>query len=401
MTERIAGPLRWTIGILFLAWLVDYTDRIVMTVALPSVGREFHLTHTQQGLILSIFGIGYAVAQLPGGVIADRFGARRIMVVAMTIWSVFTALTAFAANLTSLLAVRLFFGISEGVFPGAAFKAVSERTPSGLRMLVNSVVLCSVSFSIALSPMIASQAIFAFGWRDSFLIVSILGLLMAAAIAFLLPKPKFAQSRITPKFSLPDAISVLKRRDVWASAICFAGYDVVAYGLMSWTPSYLLEVRHMSIVATGFLASAPFFAATFSTIVGGWLFDRFVHKNPVLLISVIVPVVGAALLAMVYSSGVSGFIIGQSVAMGFLSLAYMPIFGMTLRDLPSGVTGLGSSIINFGGQVAGAVTPLCMGFIADKISYSAAFSLLLVGAIVMLGGARLKASRPAASVFAS
>src|SRR5579875_3909757 len=88
-----ARAARITMVLLFLAWLVDYIDRLVITLALPSIGAEFHLDKAAQGLILTVFFITYALFQLPGGLLADRIGARRTMTWALTGWSVFTALT--------------------------------------------------------------------------------------------------------------------------------------------------------------------------------------------------------------------------------------------------------------------------------------------------------------------
>ncbi|HET6503616.1 MAG TPA: MFS transporter, partial [Amycolatopsis sp.] len=116
-----------TITILFVAWIVDYVDRLVISTALPSIGKEFGLDHSQQGLLLTVFFISYALFQFPGGAWADKIGSKRTMVIAMVAWSVFTGLSGLAFSFGMLLIVRVLFGVTEGIFPGAAMKAITER----------------------------------------------------------------------------------------------------------------------------------------------------------------------------------------------------------------------------------------------------------------------------------
>jgi MFS family permease len=187
--DHAARVARITVALLFLAWLVDYIDRLVITIALPMIGREFHLDKAAQGLILTVFFITYCIFQIPGGLLADRIGARRTMVLAMTAWSAFTALTGVAFNYISLLAIRTVFGITEGIFPGASMKAVSARTRPDQRMTANGLMVCSNPLGAAIAPLVAAPALAAVGWRNSFFIVAVLGVLMAVAVWCWLPAP--------------------------------------------------------------------------------------------------------------------------------------------------------------------------------------------------------------------
>jgi MFS family permease len=80
----------------------------------PYIGKDLNLDTTQQGLIISAFFIGYAAFQIPGGLLADKFGSRKIMAIGIAWWSVFTSLTGAVLTLPLMLAVRFFFGIGEG-----------------------------------------------------------------------------------------------------------------------------------------------------------------------------------------------------------------------------------------------------------------------------------------------
>ena len=110
--------------------MIDMIDRVMIGLALPMIGDEFSLSNTQLGGVVSIFAIFYMLGQVPGGMLADRFGPRPLLIVALLLWSVFTALTGFAWGLVSLMVMRAMFGLSQGLFPAASFKALAERNPS-------------------------------------------------------------------------------------------------------------------------------------------------------------------------------------------------------------------------------------------------------------------------------
>ncbi|MFD0392155.1 MFS transporter [Streptomyces nogalater] len=108
---------RTTAVLLFTAWAVDYIDRQVINLALPSIGDTFGLGHAERGVILSSFFLTYALTQIPAGLVAARFGGVRVVCVALVLWSVFTGLTAVAWSFTALVVCRCLFGVAQGLFP--------------------------------------------------------------------------------------------------------------------------------------------------------------------------------------------------------------------------------------------------------------------------------------------
>jgi sugar phosphate permease len=167
----------------------------------------------------------------------------------------------------------------------------------------------------------------------------------------------------------------------------FFGFDIVAWGLVSWVPSYLVLQKHMTLISTGLLASIPWFAATLSTALGGWVFDRYLHNRQRWLI---VPcmIITAGLLYLMLSSGTAGrFILFETIGMFVMFLAFMPIFGLPVRLLPAEVVGSGSALVNFGGQAGGAIAPVLMGVLADYWGFGPAFGFLVFGAALAAAGA--------------
>jgi sugar phosphate permease len=385
-----------TVAILFFAWLIDYIDRLVITLALPAIGRQFSLDKTAEGAILTAFFVTYALFQVPGGLLADRIGSRKTMVIAMTLWSGFTALTGAAMSYVMLIVVRLFFGVFEGIFPGASVKAIAERTTRTMRMTCNGVMLASNPLGAAVAPLIAAPAIAFVGWRQAFFYVAGLGIVMAAIVWVGLPnvlpragtKPAAHEEPPPQMESLTgNGLRLLTSGTMWKFTLMFFGFDIVTWGLVSWVPSYLVVQKHLTLISTGVLASIPWFAATFSTPLGGWVFDRYLHNRQRWLIVPCMLITAGLLYLMLSSSTTGGFILFETIGMFVMFLAFMPIFGLPVRLLPAEVVGSGSALVNFGGQAGGAIAPLVMGVLADNVGFGAAFGFLVFGAALAAAAA--------------
>ena len=386
---RMSRVARITTALLFFTWLIDYFDRLIMTIALPHVGRTFGLNHTEEGLIISAFFFAYAFSQLPGGMLADRFGTKQVIAAAMIIWSAFTGLTAVAWSFGVMLVVRILFGIGEGIFPGASMKAITERTTPRERMLANGVMLSSNNFGAAVAPLVAVPLIAAIGWRAGFGVSAVAGVVMLIILMLLLPGrdavraggPVAAPAAAPPADGLPKPRpwAVLASPAIYLYVAMFFGLDIIGWGINTWMPSYLEEVRGLSLSGSAILLAIPPVVGGLTTMAGGRLADRL-GGRPRLTVAPAMAVGGAALLAMAYSPSLVAFIIFECVGIGCFGLAFMPVMSVPLKTLNGRFTGSASGTINFGGQLAGVLAPVAMGFLVDKINYTAAFLFPVAGA---------------------
>ena len=164
--------------------MLCYTDRVCIAVAAPRIREDFGFNQQQMGLILSIFSLAYAFGQAPWGAVADRFGSRGLISLAILAWSAFTALTGAAWNLTSLLAIRFIFGGLEAALSPATAAAFSRWVPVTERSTVFGAFLSGGRLGGALTPPVAAWLMLRFGWRWMFPIFGMLGV-GAAAIWYL------------------------------------------------------------------------------------------------------------------------------------------------------------------------------------------------------------------------
>ncbi|WP_306335092.1 MFS transporter [Streptomyces sp. KL118A] len=380
--QPVRRTVRITVVLLFTAWLVDYADRLVINLALPSIGEEFDVGRGQQGLVVSAFFLAYALCQIPGGLLADRYGARRVMLWALLSWSVFTALTGFAWSFAVLLLMRFAFGAAEGVFPPASTKALVERTTPTERMGANGLIMSSNAVAGILTPLLVAPLIAVFGWRSAFFSTAALGVFVLVAIRMWLPAP-LPRTELENRVTRRSGRSVLRQGVIWRFSAMMFGYSVIVWGFTTWIPSYLSEEYDISLATAGTLVAIPAVAATGAIIVGGRLADRLGGHHR----KVIVPSMTAGaltLLFMAFAPSLTGFLVFSTLASIAVSLCYMPILAVPLSGLAAEDVGVGSGAIVFGGQVAGMVAPPVVGALADAFSFQVAFSSLVFGAAVVI-----------------
>ncbi|MEU7895269.1 MFS transporter [Nonomuraea sp. NPDC049152] len=379
-----------TVGLLMGVWVIDYVDRVMMAVALPFIGEEFALTKTEQGWLITAFSLVYLLCQVPGGILADKFGARRQLMVSLLLWSVFTALTGIAWGLASLLVIRALFGVGQGLFPGASFKAIAERTTPAVRATAAGAMLASNQLGAGVAPLIVAPLILALGWRHTFWVTAAAGVAIGVLLWKLLPKalPAHLNGSDVVRDKGTSLGSVMRSPSVWKFAALFCTTNMLGYGLITWVPSYLLEERGISLINTGVMSAIPGLVACATVFLGGWLFDRFFHDRARLYVIPLLLVTAVLLVLMLMADSAVGFTVYQTLAMGVAGLSSMGILGMPVRALPPAVIGSGMSVVNVGGQIAGVLAPVLMGFLVDKFSYTAAFGLLIattvLGALIAL-----------------
>ena len=168
---------RWYILVLISAmYLITYLDRVNISVAAPVISKEFGFDKITMGVIFSAFGWAYAMFQVPGGWLGDRFGARNVLTVIVSYWSAMTAATAVASGATSFMVLRFLFGMGEaGAFPGAT-RAMQLWYPRHERGLVQGITHSASRLGAAIAPPIVVLIITMLGWRSVFYICGAIGI---------------------------------------------------------------------------------------------------------------------------------------------------------------------------------------------------------------------------------
>jgi MFS family permease len=179
---------KWTmLTLIWLMMFVAYLDRINISVAGPTIMKSLHMSPAVFGIVLSSFTFGYAILQIPGGYLADRFGARKILVVALIWWSLFTGMTGLAFSAGLLIIVRTLFGVGEGLENGAQFKLIGDFFTSSERSSANGLFLTAIALGPAFVAPVSTWLLARVGWHGLFLLFTIPGVIMAILIWKLIP----------------------------------------------------------------------------------------------------------------------------------------------------------------------------------------------------------------------
>ncbi|MDE2287376.1 MAG: MFS transporter [Burkholderiales bacterium] len=374
------------ITILFIGWFLSYVDRFLINIALPLIGKDYHLSAASQGLMLSVFFAGYALVQVPGGWLSDRIGSRKVMVFSVLMLSVFTALTGLAWSVASLLVIRFLFGVAEGGFPTASFRALSEYFPATDRSKIQSVLLSSNPLALVIAPLVAAPLIYWLDWRRMFMIVSAMGILATVLYARGLGRPTQPSSAAQAPGRHGPLISVLRDPVVWKICVVNFGLNVLIWGFLSWLPSYLLRVRHLDLLHVGVFSSLPGIAGIAGMLIGGWLADSYFAYREKYLLMITVGLAALCLLAMINASSLSAVIVCQLIIAFSLKVAFIAIWSMPLKFENTGATGSTAGVINMGSQLAGVVSPAIMGFLISAYggSYTGAFVFLIACAVLCI-----------------
>lgn len=393
---------RWTIvWLLFVGGAISYLDRAALSITAPLVSKELGLDPAQMGIVFSSFFVGYALFCFVGGYAADRFGPKLVLTVSMLVWSLFCGLTAATVGVASLLIVRVIFGMGEGPFCANINKLISNWFPRAKQASAIGIANSGQSFGAALAGPIVGFLAVAVGWRTSFVIIAAVGVLWVFLwLALGRDKPKFSPDADAAPIEVaeqaPPAHTGLSLRDylmrpaILATAFAFFGYAYILYFFLTWFPSYLTMVHHLSIQKMSVVTMIPWAVGATGLILGGIVCDYLFRLTGRALLArkiVLVTSLGAGALCIALCGSVSdltGAVALMATAVFFMYASYNTYFAIVLDTVEKDRVGAAGGFIHFIANLAGIVAPALTGFLVEwSGDFHSAF--LLTGAIAALG----------------
>ena len=388
---RLSRDSKLAVFLFFLGWVMSYADRQLITLALPYIGRDLALSPTQQGMIISAFFLTYSIVQIPGGMLVDKLGAKRTAVAGVLAWSLFTVVTGTAGSFAVMLAVRALFGLGEGIYPAASVKAIAERTSSEQRMTAMGWMYSSNAVGTLVAAVAGAILIGIIGWQGAFFALGAVGVLVAVAIGVFLPRTIVDSDALVEVAEPSSSIAtkdLFRSAALWGHAAMFFGYGVVAWGMSAWVPSYLVDARGLPLGTVAAASVIPVLAGGIASILGGRAVDRLAGRHrriilPGMLASIV------TLTVMTQQLPVPVFIVLSGLLSFFIGVCYMPVFASPVRGMPTSVVGTVTATISMGSQIAGIITPTIMGVVVEKVSWEAAFGVLISGCVICIVAALL------------
>lgn len=384
---------RWKVAwLIFAISFVSYMDRVNLSVATPVIMKEFGFTKIDMGLIQSFFFAGYALIQVPGGMMAERFGHRITGALAVAWWSVFTALTAVASGKFSFAAVRLMFGLGEGpIYPAAAI-AVHKWFNKGEKGNASSFILNGCFLGPVVGPAVTVALMAALGWKAVFWLFGAVGVILAIIWYKFVPddpsKSPYVNERELEHINDGRVAAagekkvapwgrLLKSSQFWALGLQFLITDYIMYVFLAWLPMYLMEVHGFSLAKMGIWAAAPWLSLMAVVFLCGYFSDKAIaagfSQN---LVKTGTGAVGILLCACTLfiatnTSDPMMNVFWLSVALGSLGLT-MSASWSSVITMGGQFAGSVSGWMNFWGNIGGVLAPTVTAWIATTYGWQAA-----------------------------
>jgi len=405
--------MRWFLVFgLFILSTVAYLDRVNISIAGSSIAAEYHLGNIQLGWIFSAFLVGYGLFQTPGGWLADRFGPRRVLTAGVLWWGIFTALTAavsakIAFAVLFFAAVRFFLGAGEAIIYPASNQFVSRWIPSPERGIANGLIFAGVGVGAGVTPMLITYVMVHQGWRSSFWMSAIIGLVAGTVWYFvardtpeehaLVSASELAhiQAGRTVKSTADGRIpwsTIFSSKEVLALTLSYFSFGYVAWIFFSWFFIYLAKVRGLDLKVSAFYSTLPFLAMAACSPLGGAISDKLTKlygkragRCSIAVFGLLLTAAFLSFGSQVHSARLASVVLAGGA--GALYLSQSSFWAVT-ADIASGSSGSVSGFMNMGNQFGGALTASLTPFLASRFGWTTSFfvaaGLSVLGAVAWL-----------------
>jgi ACS family glucarate transporter-like MFS transporter len=428
MPEHAESRVRWLLVFwLFILSAVAYLDRINLSIAGSFIATEFHLTNVQLGSLTSAFLMGYALFQTVGGWLADRLGSRRVLAIGVLWWGIFTSLTAavpagIVFGVVVLATARFLLGAGEAVLFPASNQFISRWIPSEERGIANGLIFAGVGVGAGATPFLISYIMVHYGWRWSFWMSAIIGLIAGAfwyVIARDTPEEHASVSPAELKYIRAGRTvgpltfagaakesnrvvvaadgrilwsTILSSRNVWAVTVAYFCFGYVAWIFFTWFFIYLAKVRGLNLKASASYTTLLFLSMAACSPLGGAISDKLtkLHGKRIGRCGIAVFALLLAAFFLVFGSQVQSARLASVILAGGAGALYLSqsSFWSVTADIAAASSGSVSGFMNMGNQFGGALTASLTPAIAARFGWTASFSvaaaLSVLGAVAWL-----------------
>jgi ACS family D-galactonate transporter-like MFS transporter len=412
---------RWRIAFLLgLGVLVNYFDRVNLSVAHVALFTTFAISNVTFGYLSAAYNWTFTLCQLPVGVLLDKFGVRRVGRISTLVWSIASFSAAITPNLGGFFAARLLLGIGEApTFPSNA-KAIGYWFPAQERSLATAVFDGAAKFSSAIGVPLIGILLLKVGWRWSFAATGLISFLyfvlfsrvyrdpaddpaLSARERDYISTPEAADKETAAAPVLPSQTAslgyLIRQPKVIGIALGFGSQTYTIYLLLTWLPSYFSSALHIDLLHSFLYTGLPWLiAAACEMLVGGWLIGRLIRlgwnanrvRRTVLVGGT---TMGLGIFGVAHARSASEALLWISISLVGISVAAPVVWSLPSLIGPSGSVGTLGGAMNFCGQISGIVAPIVTGYVVSArhsfawaFGFAAIYLLLGISAYIFLLG---------------
>jgi MFS family permease len=381
---RVSSKAWFALSVLFAINTLNFYDRQILGAVGETVREEWRLSDTALGSLGTAFTLLYAAVGVPLGRLTDKFSRRWILFAGVTLWSLLTAASGLARNFTELFVVRLGVGSGEAACAPASASLIGDLFPASRRAKALSAFMMGLPLGIALSFLGSSLLEHRFGWRSTFYIALIPGV-MCALLALIISEPARGAAEVhqitSSKRKGSPYLLVLSIPTMWWIIASGALHNFNMYAIGAFLSPFLQRVHHVNKLNAGMISMVVYgLAGVPGLIVGGLLSDRLVkHKrNGRLVLSSIAIFISAPFMYLGLSRAVgdlTGFIIFTGLGMAAMYVYYATVYSAIQDVIEPALRGTAMALYFFAMYVLGAsLGPVGMGFLSSYFTRQAALA---------------------------
>ncbi len=364
--------------------IITFLDRVCMNVVSKYVKTDLHLNNEQYGYVLGAFSLAYALFEIPTGAMGDKIGARRVLTRVVIWWSAFTALTGTAFNFIYLLVVRFLFGAGEaGAYPNAGI-VISRWFPKVETGRAQSAIWAAARIGGSLTPLIVIPLVHSVGWRWSFGILGLVGIVWAIFWRLWYRDNPSEMPNISPEEAaeienqrqvkhVEPLLSwrvIIKNRNIWLLMLMCHLFFYAAYFFTNWSNTYFQEGRHMTEEQAKNFISLSYFLGAIGCLVGGFLSDFLVKRYGLRFGRRSVAITGlffSGIFFLLAGSTTDDTLAGYYLAVCVLLKDFaLPVSFATCIDIGKRNAGAVTGSMNFAGQMGGFFITIIFGTIVQR-----------------------------------
>ena len=364
----------------WLGWISIYLARSVLPPVIPILTEELGLSYGQAGFLETAYLIGYIIIKAPVGTLSQHLGKKRLLILSMLGYGTATLLTSRAAGFYMIAFLRFLVGLFQGVHLPITNSLLSDRfgDRQGRAIGFNE---SGPNVGNALAFPLTVSSVSVWSWRTAFMFLSLPAFVLAVLVALALgdfDEVKKVDEEERVEVKLRDHIGIIV-----PMAIAHAVYNLLLRTLFTFTPSYLVEVKGLSLTGAGWYAMVMPLAGIAAKISSGFISERVGDGYAIVGATSL----SSLLLFALISSG-TGTLTPVFIAMGLTLYSFSPIiYTSTASSLPSKLKPSGLGTVTMIGNTVGALSTTIIGTLIDIRGYT--FSLTAMAIIGILGAATI------------
>ncbi len=391
------------LGFLMLTGVLNYLDRVSLSIANPVIRKELSLSGTEMGSLLAVFSLAYGLGQIPAGTLVKRFGFRRVLGGALLAWSAAQMVTSLVRSNGAFQALRVLLGLGESPFFPASLDAVQSSFAPERRGRAMSLVNTSTILGQVIAPPVLTVLMLWAGWRGMFAIIGLAGVVFAAvwlalgygrgthtSVREASPQSEVARFSFWSLFGDPDLLALLRTKTMWGMMLGFGGINYTAWLYLTWLPGYLASVYHLKLGATGMISGIPFAAGAVGMLVSGILTDLKVRDlqqarsfRRLLIVTGMVLSAGCTAL-VVRATSLTMAVAAISMAVFFVHFAGTAAWNLIHVSTAARLSAQVGALQNMGSYAIASAAPIITGWLLDR-TQSFHLSLLICSGVTAAG----------------